>query len=360
MDRLRNLQVDIKKTNSLDQNGWLKIQGVATIADKVMDYIDYWEDKVTKEVIPLEELEKTKNDIVGIPITNDHPFEFVGNRNSNELVKGSVLKMLGIKNKEMHIEAIIYDANLILDIQAGKDQLSIGYYCDLEESSGVTENGERYDYIQRNIKYNHLAVVYAARAGEEAKITKFNSKEHDLAYSKGLNIKKINGRQEMAVFKLNGKDFTETELYQEAVRLNSEVETLKKTNSDLSSEKSRLEGELAVEKQNSQDAQARINGIEAEINAKINSKLALISQLKQNGFDVADTTLAESEIKRDFIKKNSAIDIDGKDDNFVEGVFEALIKNNAKEPVLKEIGAEKQNSQNTTVQVAWEKLRGGK
>jgi hypothetical protein len=49
-------------------------------------------------------------------------------------------------------------------------QLSLGYRLDVEASPGVTPEGEKYDYIQRNIVINHLSVVPAARAGGEARL----------------------------------------------------------------------------------------------------------------------------------------------------------------------------------------------
>lgn len=349
---LRNLEFNIKKTNSLDENGFMTIEGVAAIADKPMEYIDYWNDKVTKEIIPLEELEKSQELIVGIPVTNGHPWEFVDNKNAGDYVKGTVIENLGIVDKELRVKAKIYDGELILDIQNGKDKLSIGYYCDMEETSGITENGENYTHIQRNIKYNHLGIVYEPRAGEEAKITKFNSKDKDLAFSKGLNIKKINGSDEGMTFKLNGKDMTEQEIYAEAIRLNSENATLK-------AEKSRIEGELAVEKQNCQDALAKVNGMEEEITRRVNSRLELISTVKENGISIENIEkMNELDIKKSVIKQNSTIDIEGKDENFIEGVYQALVKNNAKDPIP---AVEKQNSNGgTDIAQAYLSSRGGK
>lgn len=45
----------------------------------------------------------------------------------------------------------------------------MGYTVDLVPETG-TYNGEPYDYMQTNIRYNHLAIVDEARAGPEARI----------------------------------------------------------------------------------------------------------------------------------------------------------------------------------------------
>jgi hypothetical protein len=49
--------------------------------------------------------------------------------------------------------------------------LSCGYTCDLEKAEdGAKWCGIDYDFIQRNIRYNHVAIVDRARAGDDARI----------------------------------------------------------------------------------------------------------------------------------------------------------------------------------------------
>jgi hypothetical protein len=40
-------------------------------------------------------------------------------------------------------------------IQAGRQRRPVGYDCDIDWTPGVTDSGERYDAVQRNIKTNH-------------------------------------------------------------------------------------------------------------------------------------------------------------------------------------------------------------
>lgn len=39
-----------------------------------------------------------------------------------------------------------------------REECSCGYHCDLDPTPGVTPGGERFDAIQKNIRYNHLAL----------------------------------------------------------------------------------------------------------------------------------------------------------------------------------------------------------
>jgi hypothetical protein len=65
------------------------------------------------------------------------------------------------------------DEELAKKVEAGERvEISAGYTADLDETPGVTPDGERYDAIQRNIRGNHVALLPAgtARAGREARL----------------------------------------------------------------------------------------------------------------------------------------------------------------------------------------------
>lgn len=57
-------------------------------------------------------------------------------------------------------------ANLI---KSGKRELSCGYRCVYERAAGIW-NGQRYDFIQRQIRGNHLATVGAGRMGPDVAV----------------------------------------------------------------------------------------------------------------------------------------------------------------------------------------------
>lgn len=54
-------------------------------------------------------------------------------------------------------------------VEAGKKQLSMGYRCTYDKVSGVFD-GKHYDYVQRNIRGNHLALVHEGRMGPEVAV----------------------------------------------------------------------------------------------------------------------------------------------------------------------------------------------
>nr|WP_242510598.1 DUF2213 domain-containing protein [Avibacterium paragallinarum] len=97
----------------------------------------------------------------GIPITDDH--HGVITKDNAHLVVGSVLSEGKQDGKHLTAEVVIHNTQAV---DFGKKELSVGYAVELEHKSGITEDGEPYDAIQRNIKPNHLAIVKRGRAGD--------------------------------------------------------------------------------------------------------------------------------------------------------------------------------------------------
>jgi uncharacterized protein len=57
------------------------------------------------------------------------------------------------------VELVVWDRTTIEAILRGDlAELSCGYDVELDPTSGVTPQGERYDAIQRKIRHNHLAI----------------------------------------------------------------------------------------------------------------------------------------------------------------------------------------------------------
>lgn len=63
----------------------------------------------------------------------------------------------------------IYSETLKGEIEDGKKQLSMGYFCDYELTPG-TFNGKHYDAVQRNIRGNHIALVDEGRMGADVRV----------------------------------------------------------------------------------------------------------------------------------------------------------------------------------------------
>lgn len=103
----------------------------------------------------------------GMPVTDDHPAgpEGVTAENIRRLQKGhahNVRRGAGAESDLLLADLIITDPVLIGEILAGKREISCGYNYLLCEEDG--------NFIQREIRGNHVAVVDAGRAGPRVSI----------------------------------------------------------------------------------------------------------------------------------------------------------------------------------------------
>jgi len=106
-----------------------------------------------------------------IPITLGHPQAgIVNSDNAKELQVGQTGENIRVDSPYIRSTMTINQEQAINNVRAGNEELSLGYTLQLDETPGEWR-GERYDAIQRNIEYNHLAIVPKARAGKEARIT---------------------------------------------------------------------------------------------------------------------------------------------------------------------------------------------
>lgn len=152
-------------TSKIDDNGYLRIDGVVAHVG-ILEYMDD-DGTVIREFVPEETLfdEASLQSLAGAPVTLQHPPEMVTPSNYKEYSQGSVngmprrdgdnlvASMLVIGNEALH--AVEY---------GGVSELSPGYSVDLDETPGEWQ-GQKYDRIQRNRRYNHQAIVDAARGG---------------------------------------------------------------------------------------------------------------------------------------------------------------------------------------------------
>lgn len=105
-----------------------------------------------------------------VPITNDHPPGMLTADNAKQYSVGCVGENIRRDGEHMVATIAVHDAATIRAMDGGKNQVSNGYDCDLDETPGVAPDGTHYDAVQTNIVGNHLAIVHNARAGRDAAV----------------------------------------------------------------------------------------------------------------------------------------------------------------------------------------------
>ena len=149
----------------------------------------------------------------GMPVTNDHPPEGVDISNIRALQKGhahNVRRGSGEESDLLLADLIITDPALIKAIlEDGKREISCGYTYELCE-----ENGQ---YVQRQIRGNHVAVVDAGRAGHRVSIKDRQPGGHRTDKLKGETVMKKSLSKVLARMAKDGDVETVAELIEEMI-----------------------------------------------------------------------------------------------------------------------------------------------
>jgi hypothetical protein len=104
------------------------------------------------------------------PVTLGHPTESVTSKTWDSVAKGHSDSEVVRDGEFVRVSMLLADEAIIKAVENGTKELSMGYDCQLEWKSGVTDSGEAYDAIQRGIRSNHIAVVPRARGGSDLRI----------------------------------------------------------------------------------------------------------------------------------------------------------------------------------------------
>lgn len=121
---------------------------------------------------PAEEVFKDESlaSFDGVDVTVNHPDGLVNSENFKKVSAG-VVRGVGRRDGDfVQCDLIVKDKAAINAINSGKCELSVGYTAVYTEAPGMTADGDPYDYVQSDIRINHVAVVDRARAGNLAKL----------------------------------------------------------------------------------------------------------------------------------------------------------------------------------------------
>lgn len=103
-------------------------------------------------------------------VTYLHPNKLV-NAESYKSVVAGVVATPGRRDGDFVVaDLLIKDAETIKKIESGVAEVSAGYTATYDQEEGVAPCGTPYQYVQRGIKINHVAIVPLARAGRQARI----------------------------------------------------------------------------------------------------------------------------------------------------------------------------------------------
>ena len=167
------ITLDSKSNRYFDENGFLVIKDNKIAKAGVFDYLgreisdELQDGEIYKVYRPWAELEKSAKDFEGMPVKFGHEWVEPSKR---DVKIGAVSGEVKMNEPYLIADIKIYDKDAIEEItNKGIVDLSPGYRAHYKQESGEY-NGEKYEFKQEDIKYNHLAVVENGRSGKEVKI----------------------------------------------------------------------------------------------------------------------------------------------------------------------------------------------
>lgn len=315
------LKKDLKRFDNIDNSQWMTIpfertnegflKGRAIVTSIGVFTYKRADGTIQRELRLPEEVfsPSTLNSMKLKPVTLNHPTELVTSDNADKLQVGS----LGDNpswTKEWHdrnweevtdgincaIDMIITKKDAIDAVLNGKQALSMGYTCDLEMAEpGSTWCGVEYDFIQRNIRYNHCAIVDSARAGDNAKI-ELRADSED-AVLEDIMVTKIDGGTKMGMKKIN-LDGIEYEAEESVIKaLNAEKARADAAENDACETKKSMDKKVADFEKKVTEFEKRISELEAERDSAKEKKDAAEAELEKVKADAADPTHLDTAVK---------------------------------------------------------------
>lgn len=267
------------------------------------------------------------------PITDEHPNEPVTLDNYQAYAKGMSHTDAHVEDLKLYVSMTITDKDLIQKVYDGKREISIGFMSDVVAEAG-TYNGQPYEYVQRNIEINHIAIVDQGRAGPEVAIRSDSD-----AWQ--IDSDDDKGGTTLVKYKINGKE------YEIDPAVKAHIESLAASKDDENEEEDNpkdkkkkadaldaLQGRfdaLEVKLLNTQQELANEKAkrvSEDELDKKVEERVQLISTTKPllgDSFDFTGKTVREikeaviATTKQDFKG-------DGKSDDYINAFFDATIE----------------------------------
>lgn len=287
------------------------------LTDRLFDKIGVF--RSPEEVFHPDSLDSFTN----LTATDDHPEALVTVLNVKDLQVGTVSGVSSNTEKGVITGVVtITDVQTIKAIQNGKYEVSVGYSNDLKQANGVY-NGIAYEYVQTNIRANHLAIVDAGRCGPDCKII--------TDHAKGEPMFKIT---------IDGITFnTEDEQLAQAVgklqtALDQSEEKKKEMEEEMDKEKAAKDAAIAAK-----DAAIADTLTDDQLNDLVHDRAVLIGKATTILGDKMPDCNCPKEIRKAVVADvYPNTNLDGKSDGYIEAMFDlAVDANQAKDKNLENL-----------------------
>lgn len=291
-----------------------------------------------EEVFDINSLDSLKM----IPITNGHPSEKVTKENIKKYQIGYTGEDVRYDGHAVSIPLVITHEDAINEIENdAKRALSCGYEAGLEYKSGMAFGNNKYDAIQRDIRYNHIAVVDRGRAGDLAQMNFRIDSIDDSAYriddtgvtsENDINEGEIN-MINMKKIMLDGVEYqAEADVIKVYNKLKEDNDTLSKDKVDLSEKLSKAEADRDTFKDELDATKKKLDDStisDADVQKAVSERLAIIkvADSLEVQYKNDNTELSNIELKKAIIvKQYPNAKLDDVDDIYITARYDAVVE----------------------------------
>ena len=307
--------------------------------------------EIIREYRPPEEVFKADSmaSLHLVPLTMDHPAGGVSANNARAHTVGNVGQDARQDDKFLRSTIAVNDRETVNAMINGKNQLSCGYHCDVDNVSGVTTDGERYDAIQKNIVYNHVAVVERGRAGPMVRARMDAYREEGLDVSVEAEENKADNCDKMKIvtpspsarhgeilmkytlkvdgieFALEGEKNAIQALEAQLAKIDEADHAMQELRAGVEKEVQEAQAKADVAEKELEKLQKQKQDAEDALPELVKARVALekeaANHIKEVKADASDREIKEAVIA----ELQPEISLDGKEDSYVDAVFDSAV-----------------------------------
>jgi hypothetical protein len=275
-----------------------------------------------------------------IPVTNGHPAErLVTAENAKRLA-------IGYTGETIKKNGAFVLANMVITDQEGVDavmqhnrkELSLGYTVDVEEEDGEFE-GEPYDARQRNIRYNHLAIVDKARAGNEARIA-LDSQDAFEILTEVLEMakRKIKIDNEEVMVEESTADYIDRlerdlkNLTEEKARVDDEIRMIRDKLDKAEAEKDSMRDKSTAEGETTAQVKMAMDSADFRQAVAARAKLQKVAEEHLDSDELVKLdSMSDQSIMKSVIQKcRKSVNLDGKSEVYIQAMFDTVLDDRTK------------------------------
>lgn len=276
--------------------------------------------------------------LISAPVTDEHPSVPVRTDNFSQYARGHVGENIVRNGGRVSATLYVQDDRLIAAIERGdKREVSCGYTCDVLEQPGVVPDGEldagqKYDALQQNIAYNHVAAVPMGRAGSTVRMH-LDANGHQLMPRIDAGEQTRMDSKPTRIERLDSVDYiVDSEEHKAAIKFRADLEIAR-------ADKAKAEANAVAAEAKAKELQGKLDAAvdTSKLDELVAARAALLeSARKVLGAEAKLDGKTEAQIKAEVVAKAYPDEkLDGQHPAFVDGLYKAALKKDASSDLVR-------------------------